>query len=70
MTHRQREVFDLMGEGLSTKQIAARLGISIKTVNAHLERIKLACGVYSIDAVKLAAWKAVQCSRCERKASA
>jgi DNA-binding NarL/FixJ family response regulator len=35
LTLRQREVLRLVAEGNSTKQIAARLGLSAKTVEAH-----------------------------------
>jgi len=36
LTFRQRETLQLIAEGQNTKQIAALLGISIKTVEAHL----------------------------------
>jgi DNA-binding NarL/FixJ family response regulator len=39
LTEREREVLQLMSEGNSTKQIAARLFISPKTVEAHRLRI-------------------------------
>ena len=39
LTQREREVLQLMAEGNSTKQIAARLFISPKTVEAHRLRI-------------------------------
>ncbi|MBI1732424.1 MAG: response regulator transcription factor [Gammaproteobacteria bacterium] len=35
LTDRQREVLRLLAEGHSTKQIAAHLGVSIKTVETH-----------------------------------
>jgi len=35
LTARQREVLKLVAEGLSTRQVAARLGVSAKTVEAH-----------------------------------
>lgn len=35
LTDRQREVLRLLAEGQSTKQIAANLGVSIKTVETH-----------------------------------
>jgi DNA-binding NarL/FixJ family response regulator len=35
LTRRQREVLALVAEGHSTKQVAARLGLSVKTVEAH-----------------------------------
>ncbi len=40
LTPRQREVLQLIGEGHSTKTIAAKLGVAIKTVEMH--RTKLA----------------------------
>jgi len=36
---RQREIFDGIGQGLSNKEIAARLNISVKTVNTHRARM-------------------------------
>ncbi|HVS66515.1 MAG TPA: response regulator transcription factor [Thermoanaerobaculia bacterium] len=40
LTPRELEVFTLFGEGLSARRIGERLGISIKTVQAHRENIK------------------------------
>lgn len=40
LTRRQREVLQLIGEGHSTKTIAAKLGVAVKTVEMH--RTKLA----------------------------
>jgi DNA-binding NarL/FixJ family response regulator len=39
LTSREREVGELLAEGLATKAIAARLGISLHTVRRHTERI-------------------------------
>ncbi len=36
LTARQREIFDLVAEGLTDTQIAARLHLSAKTVNHHV----------------------------------
>lgn len=41
---RQREILALLGAGRTTKQIAADLGISIKTVETHRARIMEALG--------------------------
>jgi DNA-binding NarL/FixJ family response regulator len=35
LTSRQREVLQLIAEGLSSKEIAVRLGLSVKTVDTH-----------------------------------
>lgn len=40
LTDRQLEIFRLIGDGLSTSQIAARLHISVHTVETHRENIK------------------------------
>lgn len=40
MTNRQREVIKLIAEDLTAKEIAARLGISCKTVEYHKSLIK------------------------------
>jgi two-component system response regulator FixJ len=39
LTAREREVFEQMNQGRVTKEIAARLGISTKTVDVHRSRI-------------------------------
>jgi DNA-binding NarL/FixJ family response regulator len=39
LSRRQREVATLLAEGLSRKEIAARLGISQRTVDSHRERL-------------------------------
>jgi DNA-binding CsgD family transcriptional regulator len=39
LTVREREVLQLIAEGHRTKQVAVRLGISIKTAESHRTRI-------------------------------
>ncbi|MHB1326737.1 MAG: LuxR C-terminal-related transcriptional regulator [Gemmatimonadales bacterium] len=38
LTNRERQVFNLIAEGLSNKEIAARMGISVHTVKTHIHR--------------------------------
>jgi len=44
LPRRQREILDALGAGRSSKQIAADLGISIKTVETHRARLMEALG--------------------------
>ena len=39
MTRREREVIDLIGEGLSNKEIASRLNIATHTVKSHVRNV-------------------------------
>ena len=48
LTGRQRQVLQLTAEGLSTKQIAARLCISPKTADANRREIMNQVGIFSI----------------------
>lgn len=45
LTPREREVLPLLGEGLTNRQIARRLGISEKTVKAHVGGVLRTLGV-------------------------
>jgi len=40
LTRREREVLSLIGEGATSKDIAARLGISPKTAQVHRDNLK------------------------------
>ena len=40
LTDREIEVFEMLGRGLTTRQIAGRLDLSPKTVETHREHIK------------------------------
>jgi DNA-binding NarL/FixJ family response regulator len=51
---REREVLALVGQGLSNRLIARRLGIAEKTVKAHLTRVFTQIGV--TDRVQAALW--------------
>jgi DNA-binding NarL/FixJ family response regulator len=40
LTDRELEVFEMIGQGLTTQQIAHQLGLSPKTIETHREKIK------------------------------
>src|SRR5262245_8084410 len=40
LSNRELEVFEMIGRGMATKQIAARLGLSPKTIETYREHIK------------------------------
>lgn len=48
LTTREREILQLVAEGASTKEIAARLSISLKTVDTHRQHIMDKLGVRSV----------------------
>jgi DNA-binding NarL/FixJ family response regulator len=54
LTEREREVLDCVAAGLPNKLVARRLGITEKTVKAHLTRIYEALGV--TDRTQAALW--------------
>jgi DNA-binding CsgD family transcriptional regulator len=39
LTDRERQLYHLLAEGLGNKEIAARLGLSVHTVETHRTRI-------------------------------
>lgn len=45
LTDRELEVFELIGRGMSTRQVAAELNVSFKTIEAHRENIKKKLGI-------------------------
>jgi DNA-binding NarL/FixJ family response regulator len=48
LTPRQRETVQLLAEGKSNKEVAATLGISIKTVEAHRANIMMKLNLHSV----------------------
>lgn len=48
LTPRQREILQLVAEGHSTKEIAHKLGISVKTVEMHRSQLLRALGVRDV----------------------
>jgi DNA-binding NarL/FixJ family response regulator len=53
LTAREREVLGLLVEGMANKQIARALGITDKTVKAHMTKIFAAIGVTDRTAAAL-----------------
>ena len=51
LTARQREIVQLIAEGFSTKEMAARLGVSVKTVETHRANVMRVLGVDSVSDV-------------------
>lgn len=51
LTNRQREVLQLITEGLSTKEIAVELGISIKTAQTHRAKLMGRVGIRKASAL-------------------
>ena len=55
LTDRERQVLALLSEGLSQKQLATELGISVKTVGAHVQNLLSKLGLHSrLEAVAFA----------------
>jgi len=52
LSDRELEVFELIGQGRATGQIADRLGVSVKTVETHCQNIKQKLGADSINELR------------------
>jgi len=57
LTNREREIIELLAQGLSNKTIAARLYLSVRTVEGHLANIYSRLGVHSRTEAMLVAVK-------------
>ncbi|HEX5942746.1 MAG TPA: response regulator transcription factor [Anaerolineales bacterium] len=57
LTEREREIVDLLAQGLSNKLIASKLYLSVRTVEGHLANIYLRLGVHSRTEAMLIAMK-------------
>ena len=49
LTHREREVLQLIAECLSSKEIAAQLGVSVRTVEAHRASLMDKLGIHKLS---------------------
>ena len=58
LTARQTEVAALVAEGLTNRQLAERLGISERSAESHLERIRMRLGFSS--RAQVAVWYVAQ----------
>lgn len=58
LTARQRQVLRLMARGKSTKEIAALMGVSVKTVETHRARMASTLGLYGVNPLMRFAIKA------------
>lgn len=57
ITQRENEILDHISEGLTNKEIAARLFISRATVETHVKNIFLKLGVHNrIEAINKTRW--------------
>jgi len=52
LSRRQRQVFALMGHGLTTQEIADRLGLETKTVEFHRAKLEKALGIRNVRALQ------------------
>lgn len=57
LTGREREILDLLAQGLSNKAIASRLYLSVRTIEGHLANIYSRLGVHSRTEAMLIAVK-------------
>lgn len=58
LTPRQREILQLIAEGHSTKEIASRLNISVKTVESHRALLMERLGIHDVAGLTLFAVRA------------
>lgn len=40
LSNRELEIYDLIGQGMKTKEIAEKLNLSVKTIESHIDNIK------------------------------
>lgn len=52
LTERELEVFRMIAAGKSTRDVAAQLGVSVKTIETHVGRLKTKLGLTSIHELR------------------
>jgi DNA-binding NarL/FixJ family response regulator len=60
LSNREMHIFQLLGSGLGTRQIAQSLGLSVKTIESHRENIKHKLHVRSSGELRVRAAKWVE----------
>lgn len=58
LTPRQRQILQLIAEGQSTKEIASRLNLSVKTVESHRALLMERLGIHDVAGLTLFAARA------------
>jgi len=60
LTDRELQIYQMIGAGMSTREIANQLGISPKTVAAHRENLKQKLGLKDSKALLLSAMQSIE----------
>lgn len=63
LSDRELQVFQMLGSGVSTREVSKRLGLSIKTIETYREHIKRKLGLKNATSLVHAATKWVEGSR-------
>jgi len=69
LTNREREVLVLITDGLMNKEIASQLGVGIRTVETHRERLMRKLKIHSVAGLtKFALWQGLISLKQEERA--
>ena len=60
LTNRELEVFEMIGQGMNTRQIAYKLGLSPRTIETHRKNIKTKLDMQNISQLSRCAFQWVQ----------
>lgn len=64
LSNRELQIYQLIGAGVPNREIAVKLGISVKTVEAHRENIKSKLGLHDARELSQAAQDFIATLRC------